>query len=68
MRQKRYHDRKLEWHIFSAGDLVYVYFPRRRIGTSPKLTSFWQGPVQVFSRSVQIIPIKSHVEVEDLQR
>nr|XP_022290306.1 uncharacterized protein LOC111101945 [Crassostrea virginica] len=50
MRQKRYHDRKLQWQRFSPGDSVYVYFPRKRMGTSPKLTSFWQGPFEVLQK------------------
>lgn len=50
LRQKRYHDRKLKWQIFSPGDKVYVYFPRRKLGTSPKLTSFWQGPFSVLEK------------------
>ena len=31
MRQKRYHDRKLQWQKFSPGDSVYVYFPRANV-------------------------------------
>ena len=27
--------------------MVYVYFPRRKPGNSPKLTSFWRGPFKV---------------------
>ncbi|XP_062584077.1 protein NYNRIN-like [Saccostrea cucullata] len=50
MRQKRYHDKKLRWQRFSPRDHVYVFFPRRRMGTSPKLTSFWQGPFEVLEK------------------
>ena len=43
LRQKAYHDRKVSWERFEIGDKVYVYFPVKRIGCSPKLTSFWRG-------------------------
>lgn len=47
VRQKHYHDRKLKWHHFEEGEQVYVFFPRRKQGTSPKFTSYWQGPFRV---------------------
>ena len=50
MRQKRYHDTKLQWQKFSLGDSVYVYFPRKSMGTSPKLTRFWQGSFEVLQK------------------
>jgi hypothetical protein len=48
-RQKMYHDKKLSWENFNPGDLVYVFFPQRKEGRSPKLTSFWRGPYTVKS-------------------
>ena len=50
VRQKHYHDRKLKWHYFEVGEKVYVYFPRRKPGTSPKFTSFRRGPFKVVKR------------------
>lgn len=44
LRQKRYHDTKLSWSSFKPGEMVYVFFPTRKSGCSPKLTSFWRGP------------------------
>lgn len=50
VRQKHYHDRKLKWKTFQNGEEVYVFFPRRRPGTSPKFTSFWQGPYKIIRK------------------
>ncbi|XP_060083339.1 uncharacterized protein LOC132562602 [Ylistrum balloti] len=50
LRQKIWHDRKLSWQTFSAGDQVYVYFPRYLPGHFPKLTSYWRRPYEVVSR------------------
>jgi transposase InsO family protein len=49
-RQKWYHDRKLNWQSFESGDQVYVYFPKRRIGTSPKFSSYWHGPFTIIEK------------------
>lgn len=49
-RQKKYHDSKLAWESFKAGDKVLVYFPQRITGKSPKLMCFWQGPFDVVSQ------------------
>lgn len=49
-RQKRYHDMKLSWERFKPGDRVFVYFPQKKIGCSPKLTSFWRGPYEVLEQ------------------
>ncbi|CAC5385151.1 unnamed protein product [Mytilus coruscus] len=50
-RQKRYHDLKLSYESFRSGDQVYVYFPVRKTGKSPKLTSFWRGPFTILEKS-----------------
>jgi hypothetical protein len=50
LRQKKYHDSKLSYEQFQAGDQVYVYFPQRKVGISPKLMSFWRGPFTVTSK------------------
>ena len=49
-RQKRYHDMKLSWERFKPGDKVFVYFPQKKVGCSPKLTSFWRGPFEVLEQ------------------
>lgn len=50
LRQKKYHDKKLNWENFKIGDLVFVYFPRHKSGLSPKLTSYWHGPFKVLAQ------------------
>ncbi|CAG2212114.1 unnamed protein product [Mytilus edulis] len=50
-RQKRYHDLKLSYESFRSGDQVYVYFPVRKTGKSPKLTCFWRGPFTILEKS-----------------
>ena len=40
-RQKKYHDRKLSFETFSVEDSVYVFFPVRKVGCTPKFTSHW---------------------------
>ena len=50
LRQKHYHGRKLKWKSFRNGEEVYVYFPRRKQGTFPKFTSYWQGPFRVIRK------------------
>jgi hypothetical protein len=47
LRQKTYHDRKSYWESFQVGDIVYVFFPKHKIGCSPKFTFFWRGPFTV---------------------
>ena len=46
-RQKKYHDLKSRDEQFMIDDYVYVYFPVVKIGHTPKLTSFWRGPVKI---------------------
>ncbi|XP_069122377.1 uncharacterized protein [Argopecten irradians] len=53
-RQKRYHDSKLQWDKFEQGDMVYVYFPMRKVGKSPKLMSFWKGPYTIVSKLSEV--------------
>ena len=49
-RQKKYHDMRMSWEKFKPGDMVFVYFPQKKIGCSPKLTSFWRGPFEVLEQ------------------
>ncbi|CAC5396944.1 Transposon Ty3-I Gag-Pol polyprotein,Transposon Ty3-G Gag-Pol polyprotein [Mytilus coruscus] len=53
-RQKRYHDLKLSWQKFEKDDEVYVYFPVRKSGRSPKFTSFWRGPFTIIDRCTEV--------------
>ena len=46
-RQKKYHDLKSRDDQLEPGENVYVYFPVVKIGQTPKLTSFWRGPLRV---------------------
>ena len=50
VRQKHYHDKKLNWRKFDVNDEVYFYFPRTKMGQSPKFTSYWRGPYQVMRK------------------
>lgn len=50
VRQKRYHDQKLSWQKFKPDNQGYVYFPIRKVGRSPKFTSYWQGPFKVLRK------------------
>jgi hypothetical protein len=54
VRQKKYHDQKLSWQMFSKGDQVYVYFPLRKVGLSPKFTSYWRGPYEVMDKITDV--------------
>ena len=53
-RQKRYHDLKLSWQKFEKDDEVYVYFPVRKSGRSPKFTSFWRGPYKIIDQCTEV--------------
>ena len=47
LRQKRYHDTRARYQKLKPNDVVWVYFPTVRAGTSPKLTTFWRGPYTI---------------------
>ena len=55
LRQKSYHDQKMSWEQFKTGDLVYVYFPQKKTGCTPKFTSFWRGPFQVTRKVSEVL-------------
>ncbi|KAJ3655230.1 hypothetical protein Zmor_014366 [Zophobas morio] len=40
---------------FQAGDLVWLYNPRRRNGRCPKLSSDWEGPHTVVTRINDVV-------------
>ena len=46
-RQKRLYDAKLRGKPYKVGDQVWLYCPRKTVGLSPKLQSFWKGPYVV---------------------
>ncbi|XP_062592958.1 uncharacterized protein K02A2.6-like [Saccostrea cucullata] len=55
LRQKHYHDMKMSYEQFKVGDQVYVYFPQRKTGCSPKLTSYWRGPFKVLAKVSEVL-------------
>ena len=61
-RQKTFHDTKLSFENFEAGDKGYVYFPVKKPGCSSKLTSFWRGPYVLFQKNIQMFLKKLIVE------
>lgn len=50
-RQKKIHDKRLNWCLFEEGDKVFVFFPTNKPGHSPKFMSFWRGPYEIKSDS-----------------
>ena len=54
-RQKMNRDRKMSYEVFESGDNVYVFFPIRRIGCSPKFTGYWRGPFQVGTKQSGVL-------------
>ena len=48
--QKSYYDQKRRDASFTAGDLVLIYKPFRKVGKSEKLLHRWLGPYQVIRR------------------
>ncbi|MCG7879813.1 MAG: RNase H-like domain-containing protein, partial [Candidatus Thiodiazotropha endolucinida] len=55
LRQKRYHDTSLSYETFAAGEQVYVLFPVKRVGCSPKFTMFWKGPFEVKGKICDVL-------------
>lgn len=54
-RQKRYHDAKVHWQRFAKNDKVYVFFPQRKVGHSPKFTSYWRGPYTIVGKKSDLL-------------
>ena len=54
-RQKMNQDRKMSYEVFESGDNVYVFFPIKRIGCSPKFTGYWRGPFQVGTKQSGVL-------------
>jgi hypothetical protein len=40
---------------FNEGENVYVYFPQRKAGYSPKFTSYWRGPFNVVAKISEVL-------------
>lgn len=55
IRQKRGYDVHTKGKDFHAGDLIWVYGPKRVKGRSPKLDSKWIGPCYVVSRVGEVV-------------
>lgn len=54
-RQRRAYDLKAKGRDFAAGELVWVYGPKRRKGRSPKLDSKWVGPCYVAEKVGEVV-------------
>ncbi|CAG2249606.1 unnamed protein product [Mytilus edulis] len=54
LRQKQYHDKHLSWNKFNKNDKVFVFFPVRKLGQSPKFTSYWRGPFKVLKQYSEV--------------
>ena len=55
MRQKRNYDMRAKGRDFKAGDLVWVYSPKRKKGRCPKLDSHWLGPCEVLEKLGEVV-------------
>uniref|UniRef100_A0A096MCA9 Integrase catalytic domain-containing protein n=1 Tax=Poecilia formosa TaxID=48698 RepID=A0A096MCA9_POEFO len=55
VRQKRNYDVRAKGRHFTAGELVWVYNPRRKKGRCPKLDSQWVGPCRVLERMGEVV-------------
>lgn len=52
---KRRYDRNAEMQGFQVGDAVWLYNPRCKKNTSPKLASPWEGPYRVTDRLTDVV-------------
>ena len=55
VRQKRNYDVKSKGRHFQAGELVWVFNPKRTKGRCPKLDSPWVGPRRVLERLGEVV-------------
>ncbi|CAI5690254.1 unnamed protein product [Oreochromis niloticus] len=55
LRQKRNYDITTKGRHFRAGELVWVYSPKRKKGRCPKLDSSWVGPCSVLERVGEVV-------------
>lgn len=55
VRQKRNYDLRARGRHFIAGELVWIFSPKRKRGRCPKLDSHWLGPCQVLERIGEVV-------------
>ncbi|CAI5669096.1 unnamed protein product [Oreochromis niloticus] len=55
LRQKRNYDISTKGRHFCAGELVWIYSPKRKKGRCPKLDSSWVGPCSVLERVGEVV-------------
>uniref|UniRef100_A0A3P9J3I3 Gypsy retrotransposon integrase-like protein 1 n=1 Tax=Oryzias latipes TaxID=8090 RepID=A0A3P9J3I3_ORYLA len=55
IRQKRNYDLRAKGKDFKAGDLVWVYNPKRKKGRCPKLDCQWVGPCEVLEKLGEVV-------------
>jgi len=56
---KRYYDMRVRPQTFETGSWVWMFYPRRRIGKSPKWQRFYTGPYLVIK---QLSPVTYHIQ------
>ena len=52
---KQYYDLKCDVQLYSSGDPVWLYNPKRTKGKSPKFNRPWEGPFLVIERLSEIL-------------
>ncbi|KAK7884629.1 hypothetical protein WMY93_027752 [Mugilogobius chulae] len=55
VRQKRNYDLRAKGKDFNAGDLVWVFSPKRKKGRCPKLDCHWVGPCEVLEKLGEVV-------------
>lgn len=55
VRMKDHYDQRAKDRAYEAGDLVWLYFPRRSVGRCPKLQCNWEGPYTILQRLTEVI-------------
>uniref|UniRef100_A0AAR2M493 Gypsy retrotransposon integrase-like protein 1 n=1 Tax=Pygocentrus nattereri TaxID=42514 RepID=A0AAR2M493_PYGNA len=55
IRQKRNYDIRAKGKDFRAGDLVWVYSPKRKKGRCPKLDCHWVGPCEILEKLGEVV-------------
>ena len=55
VRQKRNYDHKVYESQFNRGDQVWLFTPGRKVGMSPKLQTFWDGPYTILERLWDVV-------------
>ena len=58
-RRKQRYDLRVKGKEFAVGDKVYYFYPRRRMGVSPKWQQFYDGPYEVIG---QLGPVTYHIQ------